>query len=123
VKERGFATVRRASDSELLKDLRAEGDLPGALWKQGLFDGVGLWVESYFCSMNAPWRLCSTDSYRDCSLTYPSCVCPTKASAISNWASPASYGHGKSRGCGSWSSVITWWWLLPQAQSCSLSTV
>jgi len=42
VKERGFATVRRASDSELLKDLRAEGDLPGALWKQGLFDGVGL---------------------------------------------------------------------------------
>jgi len=42
VKERGFATIRRAAGSGLLKNLCAEGDLPGALWKQGLFDGVGL---------------------------------------------------------------------------------
>ena len=41
VKERGFATVRRASDSSLLRDLNAEGDLPGALWKQGFFEGAG----------------------------------------------------------------------------------
>lgn len=42
VKEDGFTTVRRASESELLRNLVAEGDLPGALWKQGLFEGVGL---------------------------------------------------------------------------------
>ena len=42
VKESGFSTVRRASESELLRNLCAEGDLPGALWKQGLFEGVGL---------------------------------------------------------------------------------
>ena len=40
VKEDGFATVRRASESELLRDLYAEGDLPGALWKQRLFEGA-----------------------------------------------------------------------------------
>ncbi len=40
VKERGFATVRRASDSPLLRDLNSAGDLPGALWKQGLFEGA-----------------------------------------------------------------------------------
>jgi len=42
VKEGGFTTARRASGSELLRDLVAEGDLPGALWKQGLFEGAGL---------------------------------------------------------------------------------
>jgi len=42
VQEGGFATVRRAADSELLRQLIEEGDLPGSLWKQGLFDGVGL---------------------------------------------------------------------------------
>ena len=42
IKKDGFTTVRRASDSELLGGLVAEGDLPGALWKQGLFEGVGL---------------------------------------------------------------------------------
>ena len=42
VKERGFTTVRRASDSETLRSLVREGDLPGALWKQGLFEGAGL---------------------------------------------------------------------------------
>lgn len=39
VKKDGFATARRASDSELLRNLYAEGDLSGALWKQGLFEG------------------------------------------------------------------------------------
>jgi len=42
VKEDGFTTARRASESELLRNLVAEGDLPGALWKQGLFEGAGL---------------------------------------------------------------------------------
>jgi hypothetical protein len=39
-KENGFSTVYRASDSELLKRLVSEGDLPGFLWKEGLFTGV-----------------------------------------------------------------------------------
>lgn len=42
VKEAGFTTARRASESELLRNLVAEGDLPGGLWKQGLFEGAGL---------------------------------------------------------------------------------
>jgi predicted ATPase len=41
VKQDGFTTVRRAMDSELLRNLVAEGDLPGALWKQGLLEGTG----------------------------------------------------------------------------------
>lgn len=41
VKQDGFTTVRRASEIELLRTLVAEGDLPGALWKQGLFEGAG----------------------------------------------------------------------------------
>ena len=41
VKQDGLTTVRRASESELLRNLVAEGDLPGALWKQGLFEGAG----------------------------------------------------------------------------------
>lgn len=41
VKEDGFTTVRRASDYPLLENLVSEGDLPGALWKQGLFEGAG----------------------------------------------------------------------------------
>ena len=41
VKEEGFTTIRRARDSELLRNLIDEGDLPGALWKQGLFEGAG----------------------------------------------------------------------------------
>ena len=40
VKEGGFATVRRAADIDLLRRLVQEGDLPGALWKQGLFEGA-----------------------------------------------------------------------------------
>ena len=42
VKENGFTTVRRAADSELLRQLIEAGDLPGSLWKQGLFEGAGL---------------------------------------------------------------------------------
>ena len=42
VKHNGFTTIRRASDNELLRNLVKEGDLPGALWKQGLFEGAGL---------------------------------------------------------------------------------
>ena len=42
VKEDGFTTVRRASDSELLRSFVHEGDLPGALWRQGVFDLPGL---------------------------------------------------------------------------------
>ena len=42
VKEDGFTKVRRASESELLQALVHEGDLPGALWRQGVFDLPGL---------------------------------------------------------------------------------
>ena len=38
VKEDGFTKIRRASESELLRNLVHEGDLPGALWRQGAFD-------------------------------------------------------------------------------------
>lgn len=40
VKRNGFTEVRRASESELLKNLVQQGDTPGALWKQGLFEGA-----------------------------------------------------------------------------------
>jgi predicted ATPase len=40
-KRDGFTSVHRASDSELLRNLVAEGDRPGALWRQGLFEGAG----------------------------------------------------------------------------------
>jgi len=39
-KHQGFTRVTRARDDEQLRALVAEGDLPGALWKQGLFRGV-----------------------------------------------------------------------------------
>ena len=39
-KENGFATVRAVRDYELLRNLVAEGDPLGALWRQGLFDGA-----------------------------------------------------------------------------------
>ena len=42
VKENGFTIVRRASESELLQSLVHQGDLPGALWRQGVFDLPGL---------------------------------------------------------------------------------
>lgn len=40
VKKDGFSEIRRASESELLQNLVAESDLPGTLWKQGLFEGA-----------------------------------------------------------------------------------
>lgn len=39
VKKNGFTEVMRAADDRELQDLVAEGDLPGALWKQGLIGG------------------------------------------------------------------------------------
>jgi predicted ATPase len=41
VKEKGFSKLLRASESEVLRNLVAEGDMPGAPWKQGLFEGAG----------------------------------------------------------------------------------
>ena len=40
VKRDGFTTARRASDDDNLMALAAAGDPPGALWKQGLFEGA-----------------------------------------------------------------------------------
>lgn len=39
-KGQGFTTITRASDSENLRALFDAGDLPGYLWKQGLFEGL-----------------------------------------------------------------------------------
>ncbi|WP_062268998.1 AAA family ATPase [Endozoicomonas arenosclerae] len=39
-KEEGVTNIERASDNSLLASLVKGGDLPGALWKQGLFEGV-----------------------------------------------------------------------------------
>lgn len=41
VKRGGFTDIRRASESDLLNNLVEAGDLPGTLWKQGLFEGAG----------------------------------------------------------------------------------
>lgn len=41
VKRKGFATIQKASDISLLQNLVAEGDTPGTLWRQGLFEGAG----------------------------------------------------------------------------------
>lgn len=40
IKSQGITQIHRAADSEILKDLVAEGDLPGYLWNQGWFKGV-----------------------------------------------------------------------------------
>ncbi|WP_078060526.1 AAA family ATPase [Desulfotomaculum copahuensis] len=40
-KKNGFSIVQRASENELVRRLVKEGDLPGALWKQGFFEGAG----------------------------------------------------------------------------------
>jgi len=40
IKRSGFTEIRRASDDPQLRALVEEGDLPGALWKQGLFEGA-----------------------------------------------------------------------------------
>jgi len=39
-KKKGITVINRASENELLVNLSKEGDLPGALWKQGLFSEV-----------------------------------------------------------------------------------
>jgi predicted ATPase len=39
-KRQGITVINRASEDELLLNLTREGDLPGALWKQGLFSEV-----------------------------------------------------------------------------------
>ena len=39
-KKQGITVINRASDNERLVNLTKEGDLPGALWKQGLFSEV-----------------------------------------------------------------------------------
>lgn len=40
IKEQGITKIYRAKDHEMLRNLVAEGDLPGYLWNQGLFEGV-----------------------------------------------------------------------------------
>ncbi|HVM32646.1 MAG TPA: AAA family ATPase [bacterium] len=46
IKKDGFTTAKRASENETLRNLIDEGDLPGSLWKQGLFEGAGAkWEE------------------------------------------------------------------------------
>jgi len=39
-KKDGYTQVRTTAESELLKQLVSVGDLPGALWKQGFFEGA-----------------------------------------------------------------------------------
>ena len=39
-KKQGITVIQRASENALLLNLVQEGDLPGALWKQGLFTGI-----------------------------------------------------------------------------------
>lgn len=39
-KKEGITNIYRANDQEILKKLYQEGDLPGALWRQGLFGGI-----------------------------------------------------------------------------------
>ena len=38
-KRNGFTEIKRASDNSLAKSLIDAGDLPGALWRQGLLTG------------------------------------------------------------------------------------
>ena len=40
IKSQGITQIHRAADNEILKNLVAEGDLPGYLWNQGWFKGV-----------------------------------------------------------------------------------
>ncbi len=44
MKRDGFSAVKRASHSDVLRDL-VKGEMPGVLWRRNLFDGAGLqWV-------------------------------------------------------------------------------
>ena len=38
-KKDGFTTIHHAASSKVLRNLVAAGDLPGALWRQGMFKG------------------------------------------------------------------------------------
>lgn len=40
IKDKGFSTIHRAADNSQLQALIDEGDQPGELWRQDLFDGV-----------------------------------------------------------------------------------
>lgn len=40
IKSQGITQIHRAADNEILKNLVAQGDLPGYLWNQGWFEGV-----------------------------------------------------------------------------------
>jgi predicted ATPase len=37
----GFTSIEKADNSAQLRALVEEGDLPGAIWKQGLFEEIG----------------------------------------------------------------------------------
>lgn len=39
-KVEGYTIIKRASESEVLRNMVEEGDRPGWLWKEGLFDGA-----------------------------------------------------------------------------------
>lgn len=39
-KDNGYTKIHKASESKLLANLVKEGDTPGTLWKQGLFEGA-----------------------------------------------------------------------------------
>lgn len=39
-KDNGYTKIHKASESKLLANLIKEGDTPGTLWKQGLFEGA-----------------------------------------------------------------------------------
>ena len=41
MKRDGFSAVKRASHSDILRDL-VKGEMPGVLWRRNLFDGAGL---------------------------------------------------------------------------------
>ncbi len=41
-KDNGYTTVKRAREVELLRNLVAEGEPPGVLWKQKLFEGANV---------------------------------------------------------------------------------
>ena len=40
IKRNGYTEIKRAKDNPLVKDLYNEGDLPGALWRQGILTEV-----------------------------------------------------------------------------------
>ena len=59
-KKNGFATVQRAADRDLLRRLIDEGDRPGELWRQGLFEGADPITKA-----SRTWRRASPASLRE----------------------------------------------------------